>query len=126
MIHQRFLDLPGTFVQNLPGGDAVATRLARVRHLEQPDKELRHPLRGDRFPGRPVSLGCDLPRLHSFSNGKAHDQYQRAGRDRNADSVSSNELADPVARARSSGHHRLMVEMALNIRDQLVGRPVPT
>ena len=114
LVRQLGLDPRRAVVEELAGGDLLAARLGRRRHLEQPAQEARHLGGPRRREPRPVALAGQLDRV-GRCQGRDEQQGRRCRADRRQ--VAPHELAGavgPGVRPRGDGP---AFQVALDVGD---------
>ncbi len=81
LVVESGLDLLGTAVEQLAGGDRVAARLGGIRDLEQVDQERGDAPRGFGLEVGSVALAGDAPGLESHGDGEGEDHEPDQARD---------------------------------------------
>ena len=119
---QARFDLFGAFVQNFTRGDGIAAGFAGIGHLEQTRQKIQSAGCGRRFAIGAVAFARDANRLDHHGHGQNDEHDCHSGRADHCNAMPADEFLRAVGGRRRRGQNRLVVQVALDIGGQRVGR----
>jgi hypothetical protein len=122
---QLHLEPPHAGIEQRARRDVAAAAALRVRHLEQPGREGRDPLRDVRLHIRAVALARRLAREPGHAGSEQDRRQEEARGHGDADPVPSYETAGLIRPGRRAREHGLVRRVTREVRRQLERRCVP-